>query len=86
MYFSIIITSFRQPVFLKEAILSCYNQTFQKPFQVIVVNDSGDDLNLQIEFPNKPNIDFIYIKKYFLYFLIIYIFFNKNIKNLLSFK
>ncbi len=62
MYFSIIITSFRQPVFLKEAILSCYNQTFQKPFQVIVVNDSGDDLNLQIEFPNKPNIDFIYIK------------------------
>ncbi len=62
MYFSIIITSFQQDEYLKEAILSCYNQTFQKPFQVIVVNDSGDGLNLQIELPERPEIDFIYIK------------------------
>src|SRR3972149_147455 len=40
MKFAIIITSFNQSTYLKEAILSVFNQIYIKHFQLIIVDDS----------------------------------------------
>lgn len=41
MRFSIVITSYRQSGFLKEAVTSAYKQTYKEDYQIVIVNDSG---------------------------------------------
>ena len=63
MKFSIIITSFRQPEYLKEAILSVFKQEYSKPFQLVIVSDDGNNgVCIQMELPDRPEIDMLYIK------------------------
>ena len=61
MQFGIILTSYRQPEYLKQAILSVFAQTYSKSFQLIVVNDSDEKSCIQMELPDRPEIDMIYI-------------------------
>ena len=62
MNFAVIITSYNQPEFLKEAILSCFNQNFKNKFQIVVVDDSDKKSCVQMGLPDRPEIDMIYIK------------------------
>lgn len=63
MKFSIIITSYNQPEFLKEAVESIFNQTYKETFECIVINDSSEKscvtLNLN---DSRPEIKLIYVE------------------------
>jgi len=62
MKFSIIITSYNSPQFLSEAVESCYNQTYKKPFQIVIVDDSDIPSISKVLLPDRPEIDLIYVK------------------------
>lgn len=61
MRFSILITTYNQPFFLEEAINSCYNQTYQKAFEIVVVDDCSS-IEYNLNFIEKENIKLIYVK------------------------
>ncbi|WP_409456512.1 glycosyltransferase family 2 protein, partial [Soonwooa sp.] len=46
---SIIITTFKRPVFLERAILSCINQNLAEDYEIIVVDDNGIGSKSQLE-------------------------------------
>ncbi|MEK6951435.1 MAG: glycosyltransferase [Nanoarchaeota archaeon] len=62
MKFSIIITSYNQPLFLSEAVESCYNQTYKEPFEIVVVDDSDIESTSKVLLPDRPGISLVYIK------------------------
>jgi len=61
MKFSIIITSFNQPEYLKQAVESCYAQTYRDKFEIIVIDDFSKTCAV-IEESENDNIDLIYVK------------------------
>ena len=63
MQFSIVITSFNQPDYLKEAIESVFNQTYKKPFECIIINDSSEKSCITLDLADsRPEINLIYIE------------------------
>lgn len=62
MKFAIIITSYNQPEFLKEAVDSVYNQTYKDNFQLIIINDSTKLKDGYSGLPIKTNIERVFIK------------------------
>lgn len=62
MKFGIVLTSYNQPQFLEEAILSVFKQDYTKPFQLVIVNDSDKKSCINMELPDRSEIDMIYIQ------------------------
>jgi len=55
---SVIMPTYNRPEMLRTAIQSVLNQTFQD-FEIIVVNDAGEDANFVIKAFNSPKISYI---------------------------
>ena len=62
MKFGIIITSYKQPEYLKQAIESVFKQDYSKPVQLVIVDDSDEKSCIQMELPDRSEIGMIYIK------------------------
>lgn len=64
---SVIITTYNRPKFLQRAILSCINQVTNYSFEIIIVDDNGENNALQIETASVvakiDNIRYIVLKK-----------------------
>ena len=61
MRFSIIITTYNQPQFLAEAVESCFAQTYQDPFEIIIIDDFSNSC-ATVNISDRSNIDLLYVK------------------------
>lgn len=61
MKFSIIITTYNQPLFLGEAVESCFAQTYKEPFEVVIVDDFSDSCAMVV-LPDRSEIGLTYLK------------------------
>ncbi len=61
MKFSIVITTYNEPQYAKEAIESCFSQTYKDPYEIIVVDDFSNSC-VSVDLPDRPEIGLTYIK------------------------
>ena len=61
MKFSIIITTYNQPLYLAEAVESCFAQTYKEPFEVIIIDDFSNSC-ATVNISDRSNIDLLYVK------------------------
>jgi len=61
MKFSIIVTTYNQPQYLAEAVESCFAQTYQDPFEIIIIDDFSNSC-ATVNISDRSNIDLLYVK------------------------
>ena len=61
MRFSVIITTYNSPEYLAEAIESCFAQTYNDKFEIVIIDDASDSCT-KVILPDRPEIDVVYVK------------------------